>query len=291
MRDEPRFTQAPHALLRLLCALALPLALAACLGAPSRGGAVPRESSRTERVLFVGNSITYRNDLPAHFAAVATAMRDAPVEAAMIAGSGEHIDQHAARGIVQHELASGRYTALVLQEFGRGLVCDDQVAQMGFDCAASHAAHRALSSAARAQGMRVVLLGSYSMFDDDASALESAERELAASIGAAHVGFGDVPTLRARMPARLWLDADNAHPGLDLTLLMALRTSAVLYGDRALPVPFEISFRDYRGDATPKPDASASRQAIAPLLQRRRIEVADTQALPIDREHGAWESH
>jgi hypothetical protein len=202
MCGEPLSAHAAHAVVRWLCALSLMLAIAACVGATSWGGAVPRDSSRTERVLFVGNSITYRNDLPAHFGAVATAAHGARVEVEMIAGGGERIERHDARGVVQRELASGRYTALVLQEFGRGLVCDDQVARMGFDCAASHAAHRALSDAARAQGVRVVLLGSYSKFDEDASALESAEHALAASIGAVHVGLGDVPALRARMPAR-----------------------------------------------------------------------------------------
>jgi hypothetical protein len=259
--------------------------LAGCMHAsntkPAREAGVLPPAERLERVLLVGNSLSYRNDLPSHLAAIATAMRGARVEVEMIAGGGERIDQHRARGLVQRELATGHYSALVLQEWGRGLRCDEQVAQLGFDCAASHAAHRALADAAKRYGLRIVLLGTYSMDAEDALALDAAERKLAREIGVAHVGLGDWPAARIRAPERAWLDADGAHPGLDLTLLMALRTSAALYGDRALPVPLEIAYRDYRGEATPKPDRLASLQTLQAPQRVRRLVDSDLQGLEV----------
>jgi hypothetical protein len=68
---------------------------------------------------------------------------------------------------------------------------------------------------------------------------------------------------------------------------MALRTTAALYGGRASSVPIAISFRDYRGDATPKPVALASSQAIEPIVRIRRIDAGDFQALQEGFENSA----
>jgi hypothetical protein len=235
-----------------------------------------------ERLLLVGNSLSYRNDLPAHLSAVAGNMLAHPVEVEMISGGGERIDQHAARGLVQRELGSGRYTALILQEWGRGLRCDGEFAQFGFDCAASHAAHRTLVETARRHGVRVLLLGTYSPDPEDASGLHSAELALARTLDIEHVGFDDWPALRARATSRAWLDSDGAHPGPDLTLLMALRLAKKLYGDREVVVPLTIVYRDYRGEFAPRPDALASAQASdAPLRERTVAETdLDTLVMP-----------
>ena len=197
----------------------------------------------------------------------------------MISGGGQRIDQHAARGVVQRELASGRYTALVLQEWGRGLRCDAEFERFGFDCAASHAAHRALVDAAQQHGVRVLLLGTYSPDADDARELHSAEQALAKKLGIEHVGFGDWPALRARAPARVWLDSDGAHPGPDLSLLMALRVAKQLYEDIEPVAPFVVVYRDYRGDFTPKPDALASAQALDAPLRERFVVEADLRIM------------
>jgi hypothetical protein len=244
--------------------------LGACAHAPT---------APPERVLMVGNSLIYRNDLPAQLSTVASRVLGRPVEVEMLAGGGERIDQHAARGVAQRELASGRYTVLVLQEWGRGLRCDPEFAQFGFDCAASHAAHRVLADTARRHGVRVLLLGTYSTDAEDARGLDDAERDLTRTLDIEHVGFGDWPALRTHAPERAWLDADGGHPGPDLTLLMALRVAKTLYGDHAPTAPFMLKYRDYRGSATPRPDVLASAQALdAPLLERPVVE-ADLRAL------------
>ncbi|SDD40473.1 hypothetical protein [Aquimonas voraii] len=237
------------------------LTLSAC-GLPTR--------ERPERVLFVGNSLIYRNDLPNQFAQLASAALGRPVEAEMLARGGAHLSHHVAAGVVQRELASGGYTALVMQEFGGGLRCHAELAKFGFTCQASHAAHAELAALAQRHGARPVLLGSYRMDARGAGVLSQAEAELATRIGALHAGLGDFPSLRAAHPDWLWLDPDDGqHPGLDLTLLMALRTLRVLFQATLPAAPLDLRYRDYRGSQLPELDRLASAQAIdAPLSQR-----------------------
>lgn len=252
-----------------LRALALVVMLS-LLGACAHAPAVP-----PERILLVGNSLIYRNDLPAHLAAVATAMRGAPVEVEMIAGGGQRIEQHAAAGLVQAQLADGRYDVLVLQEWGSGLLCDPDFKRFGFDCAASHAAHRALADAARAKGVRVVVLGSYSRSPEAARALAGAESRLATGIGATHVGLDALPALLAGHPELAWFDVDGQHPGADLTLYMASGLGRALYGEAAGPdrdpAGLRIAYRDYRDDSAPRPDALTSAQPLQATIRERRI--------------------
>lgn len=245
----------------ILAAAASALALAGC-GLPTR--------ERPERVLFVGNSLIYRNDLPGQFAQLASAALGRPVEAEMLARGGAHISHHVAAGVVQRELATGRYSALVLQEFGGGLRCHAELANFGFTCEAAHAAHAELAMLAQQHGARPVLLGSYGMDARGASVLSQAEAELAVRIGALHVGLGDFPSLRAARPDWLWLDPeDGVHPGLDLSLLMALRTLKPLYGQLPPTGAITLRHRDYRGPHAPRLDRLASAQEIrAPWLQR-----------------------
>lgn len=231
-----------------------------------------------ERVLVVGNSLAYHNDLPAHLAAVATAVRGAPVEAEMIAAGGRRIARHAADGVVLKEIASGRYRALVLQEWGGGLLCGEQPARLGFDCAASQVAHRQLADAAQARGMQVVILGTPQSIPMIADALAEREAALARALGAAHVGLRTLPARMRTQPQAQWLEPDG-HPGPDLTLWMALDIARALYGDAPISMPFDIAYRDYRQGATPKADALASAQDIAAQQRMRTIQAEDLARL------------
>ena len=249
------------------------LLLAAMLSLP--GACAHAPVAPPERILLVGNSLIYRNDLPAHLAAVSTAVRGAPVEVEMIAGGGRRIEQHAAAGLVQAQLAAGRYDVLVLQEWGSGLLCDPDFKRFGFDCAASHAAHRTLADAARAKGVRVVVLGSYSRSPEAARALADAESQLATGIGATHVGLDALPALLAGYPGLAWFDVDGQHPGADLTLYMASGLSRALYGEEAGPdralAGLRIAYRDYRDDSAPRPDTLTSAQPLQATVRERRL--------------------
>lgn len=253
----------------LLAGAAATLALGAC-GLSTR--------PRRERVLFVGNSLIYHNDLPMQFAQLASLAVGQRVEADMLARGGAHVSHHAAAGVVQRELATGRYSALVLQEFGGGLSCHEGVEKLGFSCEASHAAHARLAALADSQGARTVLLGSYQRNREGGLALAVKESELAARIGALHVGFGDFRVLLDSQPEAAWLDAeDGFHPGPDLTLLMALRIVLKLYGEAPPPQPLSLRYRDYRGRQSPTLTSLASTQEVGALWRQRSLQAADME--------------
>jgi len=94
------------AALALLCAGTSPIVLAA-----------PAEPAPPVRVLFVGNSLTNRNDLPATFAAyVARAYPGRRVEAAMVAPDGRTLEGHRRDGEAEARIAGARWDYVVLQE-------------------------------------------------------------------------------------------------------------------------------------------------------------------------------
>jgi hypothetical protein len=95
--------------------------LLACLGllfVAGCGKATPTCSPGTAdctRVLFLGNSYTYVNDLPSTFAELAQSGGH-PVEVAMVANGGETLDQHASSPESLDRIAAGGWTYVVLQE-------------------------------------------------------------------------------------------------------------------------------------------------------------------------------
>jgi hypothetical protein len=67
------------------------------------------------RVLFLGNSYTYVNDLPGTFARLASS-GDRAVEVAMVANGGETLAQHSASSDSMNKLGSQGWSFVVLQE-------------------------------------------------------------------------------------------------------------------------------------------------------------------------------
>ena len=124
-----------------------------------------------QRVLFVGNSLTYVGNLPATFAALANA-NGQHMHAAMLVQGGATLEQRVADGSVLRALARYRPAVLVLQERGGELLCGAGEAA----CQASRQAVQALAAAGRQSGARVLLLGSYQAHPRASAAIVQAER-------------------------------------------------------------------------------------------------------------------
>ncbi len=95
-----------EAVLRTVLAVLAALALAA----PAGGGQAP-----PLRVLFVGNSLTAANDLPAYVGALAAA-RGRALDAKTIAPGGYSLEDHWNAGIAPAELAQGGWDVIVMQQ-------------------------------------------------------------------------------------------------------------------------------------------------------------------------------
>jgi hypothetical protein len=207
-------------------ALASLLAILLCLaGCGSAAG-----GQNSERVLFVGNSLTYVGNLPAVFAVMANANGHA-VESDMIVRGGATLTERLKDGSIARALGGHRYAALVLQERGGDLLC-------GFgpeSCAESAASLKAITRMAKEKGVsRVVLLGTYQSMPAVSKAIVEREGAAANEAGIAYVEVSrTLQRLDRAQPALAWFDADGMHPGKDLTLLEAMLLHRQLFG--ALP--------------------------------------------------------
>jgi hypothetical protein len=96
-------------------ALAFLVWIMACAGGSSPGGPTPA-TSRVYRVLFVGNSLTYINDLPGTVAAIALAGGDTMQVQSVVAPNVALIDHVTGQTNAVAIIKSGRWDYVVLQQ-------------------------------------------------------------------------------------------------------------------------------------------------------------------------------
>jgi hypothetical protein len=191
------------------------------------------------RVLFVGNSLTFVDNLPAVFAALSAA-NGYPVATEMLVASGAGLADRVADSSVARLLEQQQFDFVVLQERGGALACALLPAPALDYCESSQRAHAALGQLIRAHGARAVMLGTYQLAPDVSKALQENENAMATAIGALNVPISD-RLLRGtqQMPELEWLAADHMHPGHDLTLLNAIALYQAIF--HLLPVPHAFS--------------------------------------------------
>ncbi len=196
---------------------------------------VRAQTGEPVRVLFVGNSLTYYNDLPATLDAVARANR-MDLSSDMLAASGATLSDRVRDGSVQQALAAGRYAYVVMQERGGDFAC-------GFGpqvCVDARAALATIADAARSTGAVPILLGTY----QPGAASKNIEAKEAAAAVASNIRYLPVSerlwTARERDPSGHWLAEDGMHPGPDLTLLEAMLLFDAIGGRHPAAVDVEV---------------------------------------------------
>lgn len=142
--------------LLLIVLLLLPVS---CPAAMSVENAVPSKT----RVLFVGNSLIYVNNLPRLVSALAASQPGGPqVETATFVAPGGNLaerwdDSHAADA-----MRNGAWDVLVLQERGGLLACmADADKRQEPECRNSQRAHRQFAELAKTRGVRVLLIATW----------------------------------------------------------------------------------------------------------------------------------
>ena len=202
------------------------LALVALLGLAlvaglARAATAPPNTARTLRVLFIGNSQTSTNDLPAFVAAIAKASKFT-IEYRTIAPSAVTLEGNWNRGSARGSLLGGHWDAVVLQQ-GPSVLPESR-ANLCFYA-------KAFADEAREWGVRPYLLmvwprrgsGLPEVVDSYASAAAGAEAGLLPGGAAWGAALRRVPTL----PLYAW---DGIHPGRVGTYLAALVVYAGLRG-------------------------------------------------------------
>jgi hypothetical protein len=177
------------------------------------------------RVLFLGNSYTYVNDLPAVFRDLARA-GGRNVETGMVANGGETLAQHAASPDSLGAIRGSRWQFVVLQEQSEipALAAAWQTEMFP--------ATETLVASIRSAGATPILLETWAHRDglpdqglDDAAmqaAITQGYRSLGAALGVAVAPAGEAwqTVLRANPTIALW-QADGSHPSPAGTYLAA----------------------------------------------------------------------
>lgn len=193
--------------------------------------------SQPDRVLFVGNSLTYYGNVPAVFSALAEA-NGKPIASDMIVKGGARLTERVSDGSVARALDERKYTALVLQERGGDLTCS-----FGPDsCVESRKAIKKLAALGKEKGVYVVLFGTYQGHPGASEHLIAAESSAAAEAGIPYIEVSNkLQQLRNSAPDLTWHAPDGVHPGKHLALLNAILVHEVLLG--SLPRPEAVTVK------------------------------------------------
>ena len=205
----------------------LALLLAGCAQAPLERGQEPL------RVLFVGNSLTHTNDLPAVVATLARGL-GTEIEYETIAPGGMSLEDHWNAGQVPAEIASGRWDAVVMQQ-GPSALPESQVnlrewAERLAALAREHGTRPALLTV-WPEGYRVNALGD--VIVSYANAAKAARAELYPAGVAWQSAWSRSPKLPLYGP-------DGFHPSTLGTYLAALVVYAGLTGQQPPAVAFSV---------------------------------------------------
>lgn len=190
-------------------------------------------AQKTMRIIFIGKSLTYVNNLPAVVTSLA-AVNGRTVRTSMLVKGGATLTQWLNSGAVPRALAAAHYDYVVLQERGNDFAC-------GFGPQACKDARHALAQIARDHGARPVLMGTYQVSHDASEALVAAESKAAATNDVPYIDVSrPLNAGRERIPYDNWF-AKAGHPGHALVLLEAVLLYRQLYG--ASPTAQAVSVR------------------------------------------------
>lgn len=207
----------------LLLSLGLLIPLASVHAASAQADAPP-----ALRVLLVGNSLTYANNLPALLRAVGAA-EGRSISTETFAAPGGTLSERLADGAVTRALQERRFDAVVLQEQGGHLAAcmASPSAQRKAPCAASRKAYATLAEQAHARGTKVLLMASWGPDERwDARVARSVGLHAKATGSETFHAARALQALRSARPDAQLLP-DGHHPSTQASLLLAL----ALYGD------------------------------------------------------------
>lgn len=229
------------------------------------------------RVMFVGNSLVYANDLPRLLRALAAAQPGRRgIATSTWAAPGGTLAERWDDGHAAAALAASHWDVLVLQERGGLLACMASVERRReAQCRASERAHRQFTELAAANGTRVLLLSTWGKDAMRAgqrgnprrkSRLDEATDALAMRL---RNGGADIEVVPAGALLREWSQVrqdaaaafpDGTHPGLPASLVMAAQLYRAVAGEDAQAHDLRIDFPLLPANALVKADAPMETQ-------------------------------
>jgi len=246
--------------IRVVAAFAGALAGLACSSAPV-GPAMPALIGEGRRVLFIGNSLTYWNDLPLIAQSLADSAGGASLAVMVVAFPDFNLDDHLAEGTAQRAIARGEWEVVVLQQGPSSL--PENRAQL-------RAAVGALNDEIRAVGATPVL---YSVWPSDTRRADFDRAIESYTLAAQDVNGILFPVAAAwlaawrRDPTLALYSPDGLHPSAAGSYLAALVMYGVLYDRSPVGLPARVRLASgAQLDVTPE---------VAAVLQAAAAEVLD----------------
>ena len=239
---------------------------------------------RELRVLFVGNSLVYVNNLPATLRALADAQATpVRITTATFAAPGGTVAERWKDGHAAAALRGGTWDAIVLQERGGLLACmvDAEQRAQG-ECRASERAHKQFADLAREHGARTLLLATWGPNEAWQLKLDRAIKQLASRTSADVIPAGSVLRAYAAEHPQTPTFPDKVHPSLPATLIMAAQLYRAITGSDAQARDITIDFPLLPANALVKADAPMEGQPQLAGNGKRIVVKADAIAMLLE---------
>lgn len=173
------------------------------------------------RVLLVGNSLIYTNNLPALLRAVG-ASQGTTITTETYAAPDGTLSERWHDGKAADALRTRKFDVVVLQEMGGKLACLASAAQRTAPCAASLHAHEAFASLATAGGAKTLLFTTWGRDDRTQGRISRGTRQVAKETGGTLFNAaGAISALRKAQPT-ITPYPDGTHPSTQASLMLAL---------------------------------------------------------------------
>jgi hypothetical protein len=236
------------------------------------------------RVVFVGNSYTYVNDLPMLFRTLVQsqdASRDVETEAFVTPGG--YLNERWRDGIVQQYLKTNRVDVLVLQEAGGWLRCADHPSlRSSFACTDSLRTHKRYAELATKLGIRTVILGTWGADVREQSAISRVTRRLSKAIDAVPADAGEAIIELRRLDTKAEIFTDRVlHPTPEVSMLAAIMVYTAIEG--WLPKAQAIRFEQPLIGLHAQPDARLPLSVQFDALPRAKVRDISEERMKVLR--------
>ncbi len=222
----------------------------------------------TLRVLFVGNSLTYVNNLPRMVQAIAETQPDSPhIETTTFTAPGGRLEERWEDGAAQRALSNEHWDALVLQEASGLPICMGSTEhRRDRECRDSERAHKRFAELAREKHVRVLVYATWGPDKSWDPGLERGHELLMRVMRGTGADVELVPAAQAlnRYASRYSQEQtrpDGVHASVSGSLVIAALMYRVITGHAALARDMEIDFRLLPVNAPMNPSLPLESQA------------------------------
>ena len=243
--------------------------------------AVSAEKPVEPRVLFVGNSLTYYNDVPELVRQLSRSDENSSrLEVEMLAAGGASVAQHLEAGYLPQYLKDGDFDLVVIQDIGGWPICPPEFP----GCADSVASIEEIVGLIRSKGAEPIWYSTYQRIPAIQAALSEKARQIAgrmdiqlADVGAAWSYYESIAGEGAPF-------LDDGHPnqvGSFIAAATILQAIATHIGHFKIDVQ-ELCFREWQGTGLRKENLASEQklpnlhcESITAEIQQRVLEAAN----------------